>query len=391
MRNRLVRIALATLALSLLLGLTVRSASLSPLAPKSAEALPVVTASSPVPAEREPASNTKLPARRVPGKPHLTLAVKPGHGFSALSLMRDGRMLLSCRPDSASQAVGVCLLARAADGESFTETAVVDAAQRGPISSAQGDGTFAVYAQLAAPQRILARDLASGEEREVGRLTAGVSRSPLGPIFAVDRGRVAWVDAPRTDERDQPSRIRIFDLARHSEEVIPAPAGRGELDGLALSAGELVVSRVAMDEIDARGEVHRYALPFGPWQRLSGSEAASMPAVAGQQVVWKRANHFSYGEIHWQDLLSKRGGTLSGIASRPSSDQPSIGELGATWLTAGQAKVEFYRFSSGSRETFDERGGRATTAGHYLAWVSDSASERGDFHVLWSDLSAPAR
>lgn len=383
MRNSLVRTALATFALSVLLGLTVRSASWSPLALKKAVALPAVMASTPARNEREPAPSTRLPARRIPGKPHLTLAVKSPRPFSALSLMRDGRILLSCRPNSASQAVGVCLLARAADGESFTEKVVVDPAQRGAISGAQGDGAFAVYAQLAAPQRIFARDLASGEEREVGRLAAGVSRSPLGPIFAVDRGRVAWVD--------EPARIRIFDLSRHTEEVIMAPPGSGAIDGLALSAGELVVSRVAMDENDAKGEIHRYPLPLGPWQRLSGSEAASMPAVAGQQVVWKRANHFSYGEIYWQDLLSKRGGILNSLASRPSNDQPSIGELGATWLTAGHAKVEFYRFSSGSRETFDDRGGRATTAGHYLAWVSDSVGAAGDFHVLWSDLSAPSR
>lgn len=116
-----------------------------------------------------------------------------------------------------------------------------------------------------------------------------------------------------------------------------------------------------------------------------------MPAVAGQQVVWKRANHFSYGEIYWQDLLSKRGGVLSPVAPRPNKDQPSIGELGVTWLTADHGTVAFYRWSSGSLETFDDRGGRATTAGHYLAWISDSVGARGDFHVLWSDLSAPAR
>ena len=389
MSKSLLRIALVSCALSGVCWLTVRDAWRAKLVKPAGAAMPVAGAgkSLAVP-PRESVAQKTLVARRIAGKPHRTFAVKPASGFSALQLQRDGRMLLSCRPNLASPQVGVCLLAKSPSGDSFVETLLVDPAQSGAVGSPQGDGTWMAYAQLSAPQRILARNLATGEEREVGHIAAGTAKSPLGPVFAVDGGRVAWVDEPRNAA--EPVRIRIFDLFRHTEEQIAAPPNSATIDGIALSGGELLVSRVEMDKNDAKGEIDRCRIGAAHWEKLSGSEAASMPAVAGAHAVWKRANHFSYGDIVLFDLQQGRGKPIAAApaAAPPSSDQPSVGDVGATWLTASHAQVALYRFDTGTIQRFDDRGGRATTAGHFLAWVSDSAGERGDFQVLWSDLSA---
>jgi hypothetical protein len=158
---------------------------------------------------------------------------------------------------------------------------------------------------------------------------------------------------------------------------------------------------VVWSQVDTRdlanvtSNVYAYNLETNKLLALSEDGRASMPDVHGDDVVWKTtATRFAYGSVYLYNLKTNTGQVIAKDDPQGSPiplgyDMPSIGSSGITWISSRNDKIELYHLDSGKTEVLDQGGGRASTQGHYMIWVNDSVAQKGDWHLLWSDLSAP--
>ncbi|MGZ3458125.1 MAG: hypothetical protein ACXU86_06410, partial [Archangium sp.] len=338
----------------------------------------------------EPPAVRSLPAIAVSGRPHPTLAFKPANGFSNFTLAPDGRIFLSCQFGASQKVFGLCML----EPTTGTETLLVEPKTDGEsLGMPVGDGSWVVYGRLGVPQRVMAHNLDTREEVEVGRLGAGKSANPIGLVYAINGSRVVWVDEAKGEgpqgEHMPVDSVMLFELqSRKSRRLMTLPPGF-MVDQLSLDGDTLVWSEVdTHDEKNVKSVVKLQELRTGLSQTLSQGDRASMPRVSGQYVVWKTATRFSYGGIELYDLRTHTGKELvtADAKARRGYDMPSISPAGVTWLSANNDSVPLYHPDTGVTETLDKAGGRTTVAGKFIAWISDSVTRRSDWHLLWSDL-----
>lgn len=356
-------------------------------APSSPAAAPAASAGVAPPLSR------KLDAIPVSGKAYRTLAFKPTNGYSVLSVTPDGRIFLSCLTAQQGDDTGICII----DPASATETLAVDPrAKKSRIAPGSGSGDWMVYGLFGAPQRIMALNTRTGEEIEVGRVSAGTTDNLVGLVYAISGSRIVWVDSQGAAGK-QTETIMLFDLDSRTGRALAPVQPPLLIDQIDISGDDVVWSQVDIqNEKDVRSDVYLYRLSTGELRALSRDGRASMPRITGHYVVWKTtASRFAYGGVYLYDLATGAGKEIT----RPDPnaqpipkgyDAPSVGDRGVTWISSANDKIELYHPESGTTEVLDQGGGKAFVAGHYIVWVNDSVSQKGNWHVLWSDLSAPA-
>jgi hypothetical protein len=328
-------------------------------------------------------TSEKVPVIPLEGRPYRTSAFKPPGGFSIFTLASDGRIVLSCQLGGDSKPGGLCML----DPATGVETLLVD----GPsVGTGYADGEWLVYSDMDPPQRVMAYNLTSHEKVEVGRLAGGKSSNPIGLVYALSSPRVVWAN----EDKDHVNSIVLFDLKGRTSRVLKTLPPEHVVDQLSLSGDKLVWSEVDLhDERNATSTVQYHDLATGAFQTLSQGARASMPRISGRYVIWKTATRFSYGGIALHDLKTRTTRELVTVdaKARRGFDMPSISLAGATWLSAGNEQISRYLLDTKKTEVIERGGGRAAIAGHYMAWVNDSVKQKGDWHLLWCDLSAPTR
>ncbi|MCU0494982.1 MAG: hypothetical protein MUD01_25625 [Chloroflexaceae bacterium] len=329
----------------------------------------------------------------VAGRPFFTRALKATTGFSALKLTPQGLILLACVPGQGSSAIGICAI----DPAQGTEQLLVAPPTDGDtLSPASGDGDWIVYGWLGTPQRIIAHQRITGEEVEVGRISAGKVDSPVGPAYAIAGSQVVWVDATSGPDQQQTERVQLFDLNTRQTRTLTTLDPGLVIDQIDLDGDTVVWSQVdARDAAATTSNVVAYHLQTTELQPLSTDGRASMPQIAGNTVVWKTTgSRFAYGGIYLFDLTTEQGRTLATASEadgqpKQGFDAPSIGTLGATWTSARNDQIPLFMLADEQTYMLDRSGGRAYTAGHFAVWVSESATGKGEWRILWANLSQP--
>jgi hypothetical protein len=347
--------------------------------------LPLISAGSP---DVPPKQGQKIPGIPVTGKPYATLAFKPFTPYSSVTVAPDGRIVLSCVLQQGSDP-GICVI----DPTSATQTVLVDPTKDG-VRPGTGylHGNWLVYAQFDAPQRILARNVATGETIEVGRIAAGTIDSPVGPVYAIADTQIVWVDEAATPDGKRTERIVLFDLTTRQSRVLKTLPPQLVVDSIAIWNDTVVWSQVDVrDHANVRSDVHMYQITPGTSRALTQTGRASMPRVWGHYVVWKAtASRFAYGSIYLYDLATNTGKEIAtAVPGQSGYDMPTIGARGITWLSATNDRIVLYHPENNTTEILDHGGGRAYTAGQYIAWVNNSVTQPTDWYLLWSDLSRP--
>lgn len=326
-------------------------------------------------------TSEKVPVIPVAGRPYRTSAFKPPGHFSNFTLASDGRLVLPCQLGGAATPGGLCVL----DPATGVETLLVE----GPsLGTPYADGAWLVYGSMAPPQRVMAYHLTSHEQVEVGRLAAGKSSNPIGLVYALSGPRVVWAN----EDKAHVNSIVLFDLKDRTSRVLKTLPPEHIVDQLSLDGDKLVWSEVDVHDVrNATSTVQLHDLATGAFRPLSQGDRASMPRISGRYVIWKTATRFSYGGIALHDLKTHTTRELVTLdaKARQGFDMPSISPAGATWLSAGNEQISRYLPEKKKTEVLEQGGGRATIAGHYMAWVNDSVTQKGDWHLLWCDLSVP--
>ena len=330
----------------------------------------------------------------VPGRPYRTLAFKPVTGYTASTLTTDGRVLLLCLIQAGSAERGICTI----DPATGKQQLVVPApAGGGQLGAAVGSGAWIVYARLDSPQRVLAQNLVTNEQIEVGRITAERVSSPVGPAYAIAGTNIVWVDEAKQADETPVETVKLFDLRDRTTRDLATLAPSFVVDQISIADTMIAWSQVDVhDAANVTSNVHVYQLETGQQQALTQDGRASMPAIFGPYVVWKTtASRFAYGSIYLYNLTTGAGQEIAhadphGQPMPTGYDMPSIGARGVTWLSALNERILLYHPEDGTTETVDHGGGKALTAGNYLIWINDSVTRRGDWHLLWSDLAAPS-
>ena len=340
-----------------------------------------------------PPRTQALTAIPVAGKPNRTLAFKPPTGYSVLTVAPSGMIFLSCLigKQTADNNPGICMI----DPTSATDTVLVDPnLKKSRIAPGYSDAGWLVYGLLDAPQRIMALNTRTNEEVEVGRISAGATDNLVGLVYAISGSRIVWVDS-QGERGKQTETVMLFDLSGRKNQALATVEAPLLIDQIAISGDNVVWSQVdTSNEKDVHSDVYLYRVSTGEHQALSHDGRASMPGIAGQHVVWKTtASRFAYGSIYLYDLETNTGKEIASANPnlqpvQQAYDAPSIGDRGVTWLSSTNDKIELYRLEDGSTQVLDQGGGKAYTAGHYVVWVNDSVTKKGDWHLLWSDLSA---
>lgn len=356
-------------------------------------------ASSAAPAQTtNPADNVSpgeaLTVLAVDAKPYRTIALKPTTGYSSVVVADNGRLYLSCGAQKNTEITGVCMIDPATGSETFLVDPRKDNAMLGGVA---GDGDWAVYSRMDEPQRVMAINTTTKETIEVGKITAGTIDSPVGLAFAISGSRIVWVDEAEDDSKKRVETIMLFDLNERTNRALTTLKPSFVIDQIDLHGDTVVWSQVDTNDVaNVTSNVAAYDLATNQLRALSENGRASMPQVYDHYVVWKTtATRFAYGSIYLYDLKTDTGNVIAkddpqGSPTPLGYDAPSIGSRGITWISSRNEKIELYHPDTGQIEVLDQGGGRAFTEGHYMIWVNDSVKAKGDWHLLWSDLSLPA-
>ncbi len=390
----------AYLVITAFLASATTMAGCSSIGPSSTpEATPVAQAPAPsstpgnVPAATSVVS-WSLATRPVADAPYRTLAMKPATGCAGPIVTRDGRIILSCLlPDSSKGSdTGIFII----DPCSGVETLVVDPrVEGGPIGAGRADGDWLVYARLDAPQAIIARSIRSGERIEVGRIAAGVVDSPIGPAYAISGSRIAWADESLAPDGKRTESIVVFDLDSRTSTTVATLPPSTVADTVSLAGDLLVWSQTDVTDPDnVSCDVYSCLLSTGQVRRLSHDGRASTPCTNGAYVVWQTTySRFASGGIYLYEVATGRGQEIAspvdGEAGKIAFGTPTIGEDGVTFSSNVFDRIPLYHIHDGTMETLATGGGRTYTAGHYIAWVGDTVTEKQDWYLLWADLSLP--
>jgi hypothetical protein len=394
MPTQIARTVLAVLLATLLGGCT----SVAP-APPNVAARPTSASPAQAPAQTANPADTIPPGQSlkilpVGGKPYRTIALKPTTGYAGVIVSTDGRLYLSCGTQKNSEITGVCMIDPATGSETFLVDPRTDNAKLGMVA---GAGDWAVYGRMDEPQRIMALNTATKETIEVGKITAGTMDSPVGLAFAISGSRIVWVDEAKADATTRVETVMLFDLEQRKNRQLTTLKPAQVIDQIDIDGDTIVWSQVDISDLaNVTSNVYAYDLAADQLRTLSENGRASMPQVHDQHVVWKTtATRFAYGSVYLYDLKSGSGRIIAQDDPKATPiplgyDMPSIGSNGVTWISSRNEKIELYHPDTGQTEVLDQGGGRAFTEGHYLIWVNDSVAQKGDWHLLWSDLSAPA-
>lgn len=400
--TKIVRIAVtAVLAMMLFGGCT----AVAPAPPSVAVTAPAGTPWAANPAQTAAPAQTTDPADNVSpggalevvavnGKPYRTVALKPTTGYSSVVVAANGRLYLSCGVQKNSEVIGVCMIDPATGSETFLVDPRKDNALLGGVA---GAGDWAVYGRMDEPQRIMAINTATKETIEVGRITAGTMNSPVGLAFAISGSRIVWVDEAEDDSKQRVETVMLFDLNERKSRPLTTLKPSFVIDQIDMSGDTIVWSEVDTSDLaNVTSNVAAYDLTTNQVRALSDNGRASMPQVYDHYVVWKTtATRFAYGSVYLYDLTTGSGKVIAkdDPQGRPTPlgyDAPSIGSNGITWISSRNEKIELYHPDTEQIEVLDQGGGRAFTEGRYLIWVNDSVKEKGNWHLLWSDLASPA-
>jgi hypothetical protein len=329
----------------------------------------------------------------VNGKPYRTLALKPTTGYSGVVVADNGRLYLSCGAQKQSETIGVCMIDPMTSSEVLLVDPRKDNARLGVIA---GDDDWVVYGRMDAPQRVMAVNVLTKEQVEVGKITAGTFGSPVGLTFAISGSRIVWVDEAEDQDKKRVETVMLFDLKERQNRPLTTLKPAFVVDQIDIEGDTVVWSQVdTTDVANVSSNVYAYDLAKDQLRALSEDGRASMPQVHAHHVVWKTtATRFAYGSVYLYDLNTNTGQTIAqddpnGSPVPLGYDMPSIGSNGVTWISSRNERIELYHPDTGQTEVLDQGGGRAFTEGHYMVWVNDSVAQKGDWHLLWSDLSAP--
>ncbi|HEY0736864.1 MAG TPA: hypothetical protein VGD69_18235 [Herpetosiphonaceae bacterium] len=385
--------------------------AVAPAPPNVAATAPAGTAQAAKPAQSSAPAPSAAPAQTIdpadnvsPGaplevvavnaKPYRTVAFKPTTGYSSVVVADNGRLYLSCGAQKNTEVVGVCMIDPATGSETFLVDPRKDNAMLGGVA---GDGDWAVYGRMDEPQRIMAINTTTKETIEVGKITAGAIDSPVGLAFAISGSRIVWVDEAEDDSKKRVETVMLFDLNERKSRSLTTLKPSFVIDQIDISGDTIVWSQVDTSDVaNVTSNVAAYDLATNQVRALSDNGRASMPQVYDHYVVWKTtATRFAYGSVYLYDLKTGSGKVIAKDDPQASPiplgyDAPSIGSNGVTWISSSNEKIELYHPDTEQIEVLDQGGGRAFTEGHYLIWVNDSVKAKGDWHLLWSDLAAPA-
>ncbi|HEX6291967.1 MAG TPA: hypothetical protein VFZ66_22465 [Herpetosiphonaceae bacterium] len=389
MPTTMLRSALAGFLVAMLFG---GCTAANPPVPKAAVTSPTTSA---VSADSVSPGQQPLNVIPVSGKPYRTLALKPTTGYSGVVVADDGRIYLSCGVQKQSEATGVCMIDPATGSETFLVDPRADNARLGSVA---GNGAWAVYSRLDTPQRVMAINTVTKEKVQAGTISAGTTGNPVGLAFAISGSQIVWVDEAETADKRRVETVMLFDLEARTNRALTTLEPAFVVDQIDFDGATIVWSQVdTSDMANVTSNVYAYDLASDKLQALSTNGRASMPQVHDRYVVWKTtATRFAYGSVYLHDLTTGSGKEVAKADPNASPvplgyDMPSIGGKGVTWISSRNERIELYHPDTGRVEALDQGGGRAFTAGHYLIWVNDSVAQKGDWHLLWSDLSAPAR